>query len=111
MKKTTIAMAFLVIGLVGTLLFIGLRIQNFNKDYINKENDIVEASKIYVTQNNLGIMNGSTYELSTDELLRLDMINSMEVNGDKCSGHVTIKKTTNSYQYKPYIKCDKYETK
>ena len=56
-------------------------------------------------------MVGSTYELTTDELMSAEMVSSMEVKGDKCRGHVEVKKTVDSYQYKPYIKCDKYETK
>ena len=111
MKKTTIAMGFLVIGLTATLLVIGFRIQNFNKDYINKENEIKEAASIYISQYPLNIMVGSTYELTTDELMSAEMVSSMEVKGDKCRGHVEVKKTADSYQYKPYIKCDKYETK
>ena len=111
MNKMTICMAFLAISLTGTLLFIGLRIKEYNKDFVAKENEIKEAAMIFASQRDLDIKNFGSYEVSTEELIQTELIESMIVKDDECKGHVTIKRTNKTYEYTPYIKCKNYETR
>ena len=111
MNKMAICVGLLAFGLTGTLFFIGLKIKDYNKDYVSKENEINEAAKIFASQHDLDIKNLGSYELSTDELLLAELIETMQVKDDECKGHVVIKRRNKSYEYTPYIKCRNYETK
>ena len=110
MKKITIFMTIFMLFLTGSLLYIGLSIQNQNKDYVAYENDLIDIAKTYVTTDQLGVNVGGSEELSLEQMMKDSMLHTNKVNEDECTGHVTVKRTLSGYEYKPYIKCSKYES-
>ena len=110
MKKLTIFMVVFMLFLTGSLLYIGLSIQNKNKDYIAFENDLIDIAKTYVTTDQIGVNIGGSEKLSLEQMINDLMLHSNKVNEDECSGYVTINRSLSGYEYKPYIKCSKYES-
>ncbi len=110
MKKITIAMVFLAVCLVGTLTFIGLQFQEDIKPYRSYENDLVESAQVYMDMNKPLLDVGESITLELTKLIEDKLVTTDVVEEDKCTGHVTIKKTYNGIEYTPYIECGDYKT-
>ncbi len=110
MKKMMIAWIVIAICLFGTLLFIGLRMDKSYKPYRNLEADMVEGATLYLTINEIKPKLYETMRIESDELLKSEVLSTMEVGEDKCKGYVTVKKLTSDYEYNAYIKCKDYVT-
>ena len=110
MRKMTIFMVIFMVFLTGSLLYIGLYIQNKNKNYMAYENDLIDIAKTYVTTNQIELQVGGSYELTLEQMVNDNLLHTTKVEEDECKGNVTIKKGLGGYEYKPYIKCSKYES-
>ena len=110
MKKLTIMMTIFMLFLTGSLLYIGLSIQNSNKPYKALESDLVEIARSYISTDKLAVSVGSSVDLTTKKMREDNMLGEAKVDDDLCDGYVEIKRNIDSYSYKAYIKCDKYET-
>lgn len=110
MKKMTIAMFFLAFGLVGTLTFIGLQFQEDIKPYRSYENDLKESAQVYMDMNKPLLDVGESITLELTKLMEDKLITTDMVEEDKCTGHITIKKTFDGLEYIPYIECGDYKT-
>jgi hypothetical protein len=110
MKKLTIMMTIFMLFLTGSLLYIGLSIQNSNKPYKALENDLKEIAQSYISTEKVGVNVGSSIELSTKKMIEDNIIDEVKVEDDTCDGYVEIIHNMDGYSYKTYIKCDKYET-
>ena len=109
MKKFTVFMVIFIVFLVGCLLYIGKSIEKRDQDYRAFENDLVEIAKSYVAKGDISLTSGQSYELKVEDMVKEKMLVTNKIKEDLCLGYVTIKRSLDTYNYKPYIKCDKYE--
>ena len=110
MRKLTIMCVIFVVFLFGCLLYIGYSIEHHNKPYKSFESDLKEIASTYILSNKLNVEVGQQYELTLDKMIEDNMLTTKKVKEDECDGKVTIKRTLSGYDYRPYIKCSKYET-
>lgn len=110
MRKMTIFMVIFMLFLTGSLLYIGLYIQKTNKNYVAYENDLIDIARTYVTNNQIDLQIGGQYELTMDQMFNDNLLHTNKVEEDECSGKVIVKRGIGGYEYKPYIKCSKYES-
>ena len=110
MKKLTIFMTIFVVFLTGCLLYMGLMTENRIKDYMALENDMIEIAKSYVVTDQVSLVSGESIQIKLDKIIEDKFLENNKVNDDTCDGFVTIKRVVDNYTYKPYIKCNNYET-
>lgn len=110
MKKNVVLMVIFSILFVGTMLFIGYSIQNRNKDYVNKENELKEIAALYVNLNKVNVLEGKSEDLQLEQIIKDGYLEEIKVNEHECTGYITIKKKYNNYTYIPHIKCGNYES-
>ena len=96
MKKILYVWIALAIILVGGLTFIGVKVKSQNAPYTEIEKELVFAAQSYMGQF-ISEMPASQTTISYKKLLDI--------------GYVFIKKNLATFDYKAYIKCDKYTTK
>ncbi|NLA32374.1 MAG: hypothetical protein GX864_00285 [Mollicutes bacterium] len=77
-----------------------------NEKYIKLERKLVELVKTN-EELKLKIADRNSIIITNSDLIKYI---DLSVNNKNCYGEVTINKTIIGYQYKPYLKCDKYET-
>ena len=110
MKKMTVFAVTFLLFLTGALLYIGYNMKNNFKKYIAYENDLIDVAKTYVLTNKIELEVGKSFELTIDQMLNDELLHTRKVEEDECNGNVLIKRTIGGYEYKPYIKCSKYES-
>jgi len=110
MRKMTIFMVIFMLFLTGSLLYIGLYIQNKNKNYTAYENDLIDIARTYVQTEQIELQVGGSYELTIEQMVKDSLLHTTKVDEDECNGNVLIKRSIGGYEYKPYIKCSKYES-
>lgn len=107
MKKILYVWITIAVILVGGLTFIGIKIKNQNSPYTEVEKELVFAAQSYMGQY-ISEMPSSQTTISYKKLLETGLIKENEYD---CDGYVFIKKNLATFDYKAYIKCDKYTTK
>ena len=107
MKKILYVWIALAIILVGGLTFIGVKVKSQNAPYTEMEKELVFEAQSYMGQF-ISEMPASQTTISYKKLLDNGLIKENEHN---CDGYVFIKKKLATFDYKGYIKCDKYTTK
>ena len=112
MKKVTIVWAFIVLSLFAALTTYGILFTKQNKAYKELEKDLAEAGKKYgeidFVYDNVG---ETGINVSFDDLKKEGLIETLEVEEDKCEGYVKIYKSDFVFEYKGFVKCSKYTTK
>ena len=108
MKKMITVWGFLAFCLFGSLLFIGISINNQYKPYRELEADMKESASIYILMNKLKVKNGSPLRIESTDLLESTAIDSMSVDDDQCVGYVIVKKSAKDNDYEAFIKCKNY---
>ena len=111
MKKLTVMCTIFVLFLFGALLYIGYSIKNQNRPYTAFEHDLAEIAEVYISTNKVNVNIGNNTNISIEKMMEDNYLVSNVVNEDTCEGYVTISRGPSGYNYKPYIKCSKYETK
>lgn len=110
MKKNIVLMVLFSVLFVGTMLFIGYTIQKQNKDYVNKENELIELATMYVNLDKIKVLEGKSANLALEQIIYDGYLDEIKVHDEDCTGYITIKKKFNKYIYTPHIKCGKYES-
>ncbi len=113
MKKTKILFevwAFIVVVLICLLTVLGFMLNNRSKDYKKLEDKLVENAEKYVDVNFLYPSEGQELKVTKKELKDAGLLDNLEYKKDVCEGYVIVTKDK-VYNYKAYIKCDKYTTK
>lgn len=110
MKKLVIPWVIIAIMLTVSLLFIGYNVQKHDKDYRTLENDLIEASDIYLKNENIDLKINEKKVIKMETLIEKNILNSELKDKLSCDGYVEVKKGINKIDFKPYIKCDDYET-
>lgn len=111
LKKIGIIWGIIVVLIFGTLTFMGFTYKAKTKDYKELENKLVEAEKKYVDANFLYPEDKSELKTSAQELIDNNYLDSLKKDDSDCTGYVIVKQNNTVYEYKAYIKCDKYMTK
>lgn len=109
MKKMVVVWTVVVCLLVGLLLFIGYNFIKSEEGYKTLENDLIEASSIYIKKD-INVSVNEEVKIKAKELLDKGYVTSLKVLEDTCNGYVKVKRKINKYEYKVYIKCQNYET-
>lgn len=107
MKKILYVWITIAVIMIGGLTFIGIKIKNQNAPYTEIEKELVFAAQSYMGQY-INEMPASQTTISYKKLLEANLIKENEHN---CDGYVLIKKNIATFDYKAYIKCDKYTTR
>ena len=102
--------AILIILLIALLTYIGFSYKSKLSPYKDLENSLSEAAKKYVELKFLYPEDGEKLTINVDDIIKEGVIKNFSYNNKACSGYVEL--TYNGvYNYKSFIKCDKYETK
>ena len=109
-KKVYIAWAFLVVSIVGLLVFIGFETDKQISDYVHLESELEEAASIYIIKENVDIPSGGEAKINIKDLKKKGYVESISVGDDTCSGSVIVTKKTSKNIYKAQIKCKKYKS-
>ncbi len=111
MKKTKILFiiwAIIVLILICLLTALGFILENKYEKYRVLEDKLVNSAKEYAHSEIL--LDEGEVTVTTEELIELEYLDSLEVDDDVCQGYVVI--TNNgTYEYTPYITCKDYTTR
>ena len=113
MRKLTFLWIIVIIVLIIALSIIGINISKKTADYKALESDIVDAMKVYYGQDtNLKKLpkEKETVLIRIEELISFGIDIKTDINNDKCNGFGIVKSNGVSFNYKAYIKCNKYTT-
>ena len=110
MKKMYLAWILIVGGLILSLALIGLNIKNTNRKYKALESDMKEQANAYIIRNKVDLSNGESIKFDDNILEKAGFLKTMQVENDKCTGYVDVKRITSGYDFKAYIKCTNYTT-
>lgn len=109
MKKMMYIWITIIIILVLSLTIIGLNLNSKNKKYYDLEEKIEEATKVYLGQYPDEFPSDTLY-MTSERLITTSFLDNLNLSDEKCKGYVVVKKVYMYYEYKPFIKCDKYTT-
>lgn|SRR5574344_531087 len=76
-----------------------------NISYSDIEANMVKASKNYITDNDIILLEDDTLVISLDKLVNNNYMDKVTIDNNKCSGYVVINNT-----YSAYLKCSNYKT-
>lgn len=110
MKKMMIVWFIIAVSLVGILTFIGFQYQKSINKYKTLENDLVESADIYIKNSEINLKSGESIKITSKKLIENKFIDSLNIDDEDCEGYVIVKKSLHNYDFKAYIKCEKYTT-
>ena len=124
MKKMYLAWILIVGGLILSLVEINNielithpmcknnidTIKNTNRKYKALESDMKEQANAYIIRNKVDLSNGESIKFDDNILEKAGFLKTMQVENDKCTGYVDVKRKTSGYDFKAYIKCTNYTT-
>ncbi len=102
------AWLFLIVMLVGGLLFVGYSFKNSIRDYEILEVDIKESTNAYIKMKEIDLANGESMRISTNELLESTLLKSTKVGDDTCKGYALVYKNNKKIEIEAKIKCSEY---
>ena len=111
MKKTKILFALwaiLVVIIIILLTVLGFVLENRYEKYKELEDKLVESAVEYAHSEIL--LEEGEFIVTTEKLIELGFLDSLEVDDDSCSGYVIIT-NDGTYEYAPYITCKGYTTR
>ena len=108
MRLISIIWSLVMLILVVGLTIIGLIYKNNTKKYKEAEVSIVSSAKKYVEDKSIEI---DTPVKFTKEELDSELEEKTKELLSKCEAYVKVEKKKSTYDYKGYIKCDKYKTR
>ena len=111
MKKTKVLFAIwaiIVLIIIGLLTALGFILEDKYGKYKEIENKLVDSATEYAHSEIL--LEEGEFIVTTEELIELGYLDSLDVNDDICSGYVVIT-NDGTYKYDPYITCQAYTTR
>ena len=109
MKKVMIIWAIVAVILVGGLTYVGFNIKNNDKPYKELEKALTKEAISLVGEKPSLVMTDNKITMDTFKANNISV--NMGVSDDVCDGYVIVENVRGFYNYKPYIKCQKYQTK
>ena len=108
MRLISVIWGLVMLILVVGLTIIGMMYKSNVQKYKDAEQALVSAAKKHLEEKSVEIDNSIKY--SKEELAdELDATQKEILN--ECDAYVKVEKKKNTYDYKGYIKCDKYKTR
>ncbi len=105
-------------GIIMVLIFAGLTAFGFfytkqNKEYKKWEEKLSEAAKKYVEIDYLydKAEQKEGVKISLEDLKKEKLIEDIKIKGNTCDAYAKVTYNGAVYNYKGYVKCDKYQTK
>ena len=111
MKKTKVLFiiwAIIVLLIIGLLTALGFILESRYEKYKELEDKLVSSATQYAHSEIL--LEEGEFIVTTEELMELEYLDSLEVDDDTCSGYVVIV-NDGSYKYESYITCKGYTTR
>lgn len=109
LKVSWILWGMIMTAIVVLLFLFGLQLSKKNRPYKDKEDELVEITKIYVESSTWYPTQGERIKIKIDELIENGLIKEIKVEDDSCSGYVEVV-NNGIIEYKSYLKCQNYET-
>ena len=112
MKKTKVLFAVwavIVLVIVALLTTLGFMLKNIQEDYRVLEEKMLEGASEYAHKYAL-LSESDEMVVTSDELIELGYLDSLELEDDVCVGYVVIH-INDTYQYDVYITCNEYTTR
>lgn len=98
-----------MVAIVVLLFCFGVVLSRKNKPYKEKENELIEITKMYVESSTWYPTQGERIKITIEELIEKEMIKEVKVEEDSCVGYIEVK-NNGIIEYKTYLKCQNYET-
>ncbi len=111
MKKVFIVWAVFLILIFTMLTAFGFFYKNKISNYRKLEEKIVDAEKKYVDAKFLYPTEGNRLLTDSTELIENGFLDHLQNGNETCDGYAEVTMKGKVYQYKGYIKCEKYKTK
>lgn len=111
MKKTKILFiiwGIIVLIIIGLLTALGFILESRYEKYKDLEDKLVESAKEYAHSEIL--LEQGEFIVTTEELIKLGYMDSLEIDDDTCSGYIIII-NDGTYKFAPYITCRAYTTR
>ena len=109
-NKIFVFWGVLVVAIIGLLTFTGFMVKKINNNYGKVEEKLVQVTKGYVDTKFLYPDEGDSIKVTAKELRDNEVLDELKNGEDSCDGYVIVKKD-GIYDFKAYIKCDKYKTR
>ena len=110
-NKYLILWGLLIAALISLLTTLGFAYKKKTDVYKKLEATLVEASKKYVDAKFLYPQDDRILKVTSDVLLSENQIETMSVDNQECTGYVNVFRDGTIFNYKAFIKCDRYTTK
>lgn len=107
MKVISIIWGMFLVTLFIIVTIFAFKFKNNSKKYLELGEYFSSKAKEYVEDNNLYPEKDSTLKVSKNDLIENEYIEGLETNADECDGYVIVS-YKNNYEYKAYLKCNKY---
>lgn len=109
LRVSWIIWGMIMVAIVVLLFVFGITLSRKNKPYKDKENELVEITKMYVESSTWYPTQGNHIKITIDELIEKEIITEVKVEDDSCDGYVEVS-NNGIIEYKTYLKCQNYET-
>lgn len=107
MKIISIIWGMFLVTLFIVITAFALKFKNNSKKYLELANEFSKKAQKYVEDNNLYPEKDSILKISRNDLINNNYLEKLEIDDDKCDGFVIVN-NKEIYEYKAYLKCDKY---
>lgn len=107
MKVISIIWGMFLLTLFIIVTIFAFKFKSNSKKYLELGEYFSSKVKEYVENNNLYPEKDSTLKVSKNDLIENEYLEELETNDDVCDGYVIVSYKEN-YEYKAYLKCNKY---
>lgn len=107
MKIISIIWGMFLVTLFIVITAFAFKFKNNSKKYLELANEFSKKAQKYVEDNNLYPEKDSILKISKNDLIDNNYLEKLEIDDDKCDGFVIVN-NKEIYEYKAYLKCDKY---
>lgn len=107
MKIISIIWGMFLVTLFIVITAFAFKFKNNSKKYLELANEFSKKAQKYVEDNNLYPEKDSILKISRNDLIDNNYLEKLEIDDDKCDGFVIVN-NKEIYEYKAYLKCDKY---
>lgn len=110
-NKYTFVWGLLIVALFSLLTIFGFIYKNKTGNYKRLEDKIIEAEKRYVDEKFLYPQDEKKVVITVKELIEAGYLDNLDIENDNCEGYAEVYKVNSVFEYKGFIKCNKYQTK
>lgn len=111
MKKISIVWGMGILTLFILLTLFGIMYKQKSSGYKELEKKLVEAEKKYADAHFVYPDAGEIEKTEAETLIKEGFLDHLKINEEECTGYAIVTHESMVYEYKGYVKCDKYTTK